>query len=128
MIRWGGERAHGGPWRADRSVALLVPVPDGRALSAGFARRCLAVLAAQGYRRVVTSALRPEERLGFLEAGFEVKAISFYERKMYSSTLIRERMVKDQRWKKLVPKSVAAFIEEIDGINRIQDLTKSDRA
>jgi len=36
-------------------------------------------------------------------------------------------MVKNQCWKELVPKNVAAFIEEIDGINRIQDLTKSDR-
>jgi len=72
MIRWGGERAHAGPWRAEGSIALLVPVPDGRARSADFARRCLAVLAAQGYRRVVTGALGPEEQLGFLEAGFEV--------------------------------------------------------
>ena len=70
----------------------------------------------------------PLTRRLFLEAGYDVRAIRFYERNLYSSTLIRERMVKNQGWKELVPKSVAAFIEEIDGINRIQDLTKSDRA
>ena len=37
-------------------------------------------------------------------------------------------MVKDQDWEKLVPKSVVAFIEEIDGINRLKDLTKTDKA
>jgi nicotinamide-nucleotide adenylyltransferase len=63
----------------------------------------------------------------FLEAGFEVKPIRFYERKLYSSTLVRERMLKNNSWQELVPRSVAAFIKEIDGINRIQDLTKSDK-
>lgn len=63
----------------------------------------------------------------FLEAGYKVKSIRLFERKLYSSTLIRERMFKNQSWEELVPKSVAAFIKEIDGLNRIQDLTKSDK-
>jgi nicotinamide-nucleotide adenylyltransferase len=63
----------------------------------------------------------------FLEAGFEVRAIRFHERKLYSSTLIRERMLKNQDWEELVPKSVASFTKEMGGINRIQDLTKSDK-
>lgn len=63
----------------------------------------------------------------FMEAGYKVKAIRFFERKQYSSTLIREKMLKNEGWEELVPKSVAAFIREIDGINRIQDLTRSDK-
>jgi len=70
----------------------------------------------------------PLTRRLFLEAGCEVKAIPFFERKTFSSTLIRGKMLKGQGWEELVPKSVAAFIKEIDGVNRIQDLTKSDEA
>jgi len=36
-------------------------------------------------------------------------------------------MLKDGSWEKLVPKNVATFIREIDGVNRLRDLTKSDR-
>jgi len=71
-IRWGKECARTGPWRADGSVAFLVPVPDGATPSADFVRRCLKVLADQGFQRVVTGALSPTEQRGFLDAGFGV--------------------------------------------------------
>jgi ribosomal protein S18 acetylase RimI-like enzyme len=72
MIRWGKECARTGPWPADGSVAFLVPVPDGARASAEFVRRCLGLLAEQGFQRVVTAALPPDEQRGFLEAGFDV--------------------------------------------------------
>jgi GNAT superfamily N-acetyltransferase len=72
MIRWGPESARTGRWRADGSVAFLVPVPDGRPASSEFVRRCLRLLAEQGFERVVTGALPPGEQHGFLEAGFVV--------------------------------------------------------
>jgi ribosomal-protein-alanine N-acetyltransferase len=56
-------------------VAFLVPVPDGRPPSAEFVRRCLRLLAKQGYESVVTGALSPDEQQGFLEAGFEVHEV-----------------------------------------------------
>jgi ribosomal protein S18 acetylase RimI-like enzyme len=71
-IRWGKECARAGPWPADSSVAFLVPVPDGAKASAEFVRRCLGLLAEQGFKRVVTAALPPDEQVGFLEAGFNV--------------------------------------------------------
>jgi nicotinamide-nucleotide adenylyltransferase len=69
----------------------------------------------------------PLTRRLFTEAGYKVKPIRFFNRKLYSSTEIRERIVKDEAWEKLVPKSVARFIREIDGINRLKDLNKSDK-
>ena len=72
LIAVGAERARTGPWRGDRHVALLTPVPDGPPPSSAFIRRCLDELASRGYRRVVTGALAPAEQLGFLDAGFEV--------------------------------------------------------
>ena len=72
VIRWGRERARTGPWRGERDVAHLVPVPDTPPLSPEFVRRCLDVLAERGYCRVVTAALAVGETNGFLAAGFEV--------------------------------------------------------
>jgi nicotinamide-nucleotide adenylyltransferase len=69
----------------------------------------------------------PLTRRLFTEAGYKVKPIRFFDRKLYSSTEVRERLVKDENWEKLVPKSVATFIKEIDGINRLKDLNKSDK-
>jgi ribosomal protein S18 acetylase RimI-like enzyme len=48
-------------------------VADGAPPSAEFVRRCLELLAAQGFQRVITGALSPDEQRGFLEAGFEVQ-------------------------------------------------------
>ena len=78
-----------------------------------------------GFEVVFTN--EPLTRRLFKEAGFKVRAIRFFERKEYSSTLVREKMLEDRGWEKLVPKSVAIFIKEIDGISRMQDLVKSDR-
>jgi len=72
VIRWGRERARTGPWRGDQHTAHLVPLPEAAPLSADFVRRALTVLADQGYRQVVTSALAEGECAGFLSAGFAV--------------------------------------------------------
>jgi ribosomal protein S18 acetylase RimI-like enzyme len=72
IIRWGRERARIWPWRGDRTVAFLAPVPEAPILSAAFLRRCLTILRERGFARVVTSALSPLEQTGFLAAGFEV--------------------------------------------------------
>ena len=69
----------------------------------------------------------PLTRRLFTEVGYKVKPIRFFDRKLHSSTEIRKRIVKDEAWEKLVPKSVARFIKEIDGINRLKDLNKSDK-
>jgi ribosomal protein S18 acetylase RimI-like enzyme len=73
VVRWGRESARIGPWRADGSVAFFVPLVDGSPPSPEFVRRCLELLEAQGFRRVITGALAPEEQRGFLDAGFEVQ-------------------------------------------------------
>jgi len=100
----------------------IVPVPDVHL-------HMMWVSAVEGYTPpfdIVYSNESLTRRL-FTEAGYKVKAIRFHERKLYSSTEIREKIQKDKSWEKLVPKSVVAFIKEIDGVNRLRDLTKSDK-
>jgi nicotinamide-nucleotide adenylyltransferase len=107
----------------DSSRVWVVPVPDVHL-------HMLWVSALEGYtpKFDVVYSNEPLTRRLFTEAGYKVKGIRFFERKVYSSTDIRAKMVKGEDWKNLVPKSVAAFIIEIDGVNRLSDLTKSDKA
>lgn len=69
----------------------------------------------------------PLTRRLFVEAGCKVNAVPFHQRKIYSATEIRKRMLSDKGWEELVPESVAQFIKEIKGIQRIDDLSKTDR-
>ena len=107
----------------DSSRVWVVPVPDVHL-------HMLWVSALEGYtpKFDFVYSNEPLTRRLFTEAGYKVKGIRFFERKVYSSTDIRAKMVKGEDWKSLVPKSVAAFIVEIDGVNRLSDLTKSDKA
>ncbi len=70
MIAWGSERLRAGPWRGDRTIAYLNPVPGVPLPSPEFLRRCLRTLAGQGYRRVVTGALAAPEQAPFRLVGF----------------------------------------------------------
>jgi len=108
--------------KIDYSRVWVVPVPDVHL-------HMMWVSALEGYTPSfdVVYSNEPLTRRLFIEAGYKVKTIRFHERKLYSSTKIRERMLEGKSWEKLVPKSVAAFLKEIDGINRLRDLTKSDK-
>ncbi len=106
----------------DHSRVWVVPVPDAHL-------HMMWVAAVEGYTPHfdVVYSNEPLTRRLFKEAGYKVKTVRFHERKLYSSTEIRVRMQKNESWEKLVPKSVAAFIKEIDGVNRLRDLNKSDK-
>jgi nicotinamide-nucleotide adenylyltransferase len=106
----------------DYSRLWVVPVPDVHL-------HMLWVSALEGYTphfNVVYSN-EPLTRRLFREAGYKVKSIRFFQRNLYTSTLVREEMLKGESWTKLVPKSVADFINEIDGVNRLRDLNSTDK-
>jgi len=63
----------------------------------------------------------------FKEAGFRVEPIPFYDREQYSATEIRERIVKNSDWQKLVPLSTSSFIKSISGEERLRELVLSDK-
>lgn len=106
----------------DYARVWVVPVPDVHL-------HMMWVSAVEGYtpKFDVVYSNEPLTRRLFMEAGYEVKSIRFHKRKVYSSTEIRERLLNGESWEKLVPESVAEFIKEIDGVNRLRDLTKSDK-
>jgi len=69
----------------------------------------------------------PLTRRLFVERGLEVKPVPFHEREVYSATEIRKRMMDGENWEELVPKGVAQVIKEIGGVERLRDLTKTDK-
>jgi nicotinamide-nucleotide adenylyltransferase len=108
--------------KMDLSRVWLVPVPDVHL-------HMMWVSALEGYtpRFAVVYSNEPLTRRLFVEAGYEVKDIPLYDRRVYSSAEIRKRMVKGEDWEEYVPRKVSVFIKEIDGVNRLRDLNRSDR-
>jgi len=104
------------------SRCWVIPVPD-------LGVHMLWVAEVVGYtpKFDVVYANEPLTRRLFVEAGFKVKPVPLHQREVYDATVIRERMLKGKNWKTLVPKSVARFIEEIDGTQRLKDLSKTDK-
>jgi nicotinamide-nucleotide adenylyltransferase len=106
----------------DLNRVWIVPVPD-------MHLHMLWVSAVEGYTpkfNVLYSNESLTRRL-FLEAGYKVENISLFERQTFASTFVREKMLKGENWSRLVPESVAEFIERIDGVNRLKDLTQTDK-
>jgi nicotinamide-nucleotide adenylyltransferase len=63
----------------------------------------------------------------FKESGYEILVPPSYNREIYSSTKIRTMMiVGDEKWRELVPQSVARFIDEIKGVERIREIMGRD--
>lgn len=106
----------------DYSRLWIVPVPDVHL-------HMLWVSALEGYTPHfdIVYSNEPLTRRLFMEAGYEVESIQFFQRKIYTSTLVRERMLAGGEWEKLVPESVAEFINEIDGVTRLRDLARTDK-
>ena len=62
----------------------------------------------------------------FKEEGYEVKSPKLYNRRELSGTEIRKRILCDGDWKSLVPKATVKTINEINGVNRIKELSKKE--
>ncbi|MGA7075867.1 MAG: nicotinamide-nucleotide adenylyltransferase [Halobacteriota archaeon] len=63
----------------------------------------------------------------FNEAGFDVKSSPLYQREAYSGSEIRRRMLCDEPWEQLVPQAVAEVVDQIDGVNRLKEVSREDR-
>lgn len=59
----------------------------------------------------------------FSEEGFEVRQPPLYDRIHLSGTEVRKRILEDDDWQELVPKATADVIAEINGIERIKNLS-----
>jgi len=62
----------------------------------------------------------------FREAGIEVRQSPMFNREVLEGSEVRERMIEDDDWEPLVPDPAADVIDEIDGVNRIQQVSETD--
>jgi len=60
----------------------------------------------------------------FKERGVRVLSLPMVEREELSGTEVRRRMFSGGAWETLVPAGVAAYIKEIDGVQRIKETYK----
>ncbi len=100
----------------------IIPVPD-----AGMHMVWVAQVVGYCPEFSVAYTNEPLTRRLFIEAGYEVRPIPYFNRGVYSATEVRRRMLNDENWEELVPPAVARFIKEIKGIERLKDLAKSDK-
>jgi nicotinamide-nucleotide adenylyltransferase len=64
----------------------------------------------------------------FTEEGIEIRKPPMYCRGSYSGTAIRKLMVEGGDWKSLVPEHVASVIIDIGGVERLVNISRSDRS
>ena len=62
----------------------------------------------------------------FQEKGYRVREVPFFNRKEYSGREIRRRMIADENWHELVPEAVVEVMEEIKGVERLQQIARAD--
>jgi len=60
------------------------------------------------------------------DSGCTVTSPKFLDREKYNATKIRKLMLDNKEWKEYVPKAVTNLIEKINGIKRLQTISKSD--
>jgi len=106
----------------DPAKYYVVPVPDLEIHGIWVSHVCSLVP-----KFDVVYSNEPLTRRLFIETGFTVKNIPFYRRAQCSATEIRNKMLQGISWEALLPKSVARYIKEIRGVERLRDLAKTDK-
>jgi nicotinamide-nucleotide adenylyltransferase len=64
----------------------------------------------------------------FKEEGIEVRTVPYLDRRRYSATNVRDRILERKDWQSLVPKQVAKLVKEYGGISRVRELRRGDLA
>ncbi|MBI3840718.1 MAG: nicotinamide-nucleotide adenylyltransferase [Thaumarchaeota archaeon] len=62
----------------------------------------------------------------FKEEGIEVKAVPYHDRKKYSATNVRDRILERKDWESLVPPQVAELVRQFGGVQRVRALMRKD--
>ena len=59
----------------------------------------------------------------FMEEGFDVRQPPLYDRLHLSGTEVRRRIIEDDDWEELVPKATVELLSEINGVERLKNLS-----
>jgi len=64
--------------------------------------------------------------LMFEEEGIEVKSAPYLDRRKYSATNVRDRILERKDWESLVPPQVASLVRRFGGVERVRSLMRKD--
>lgn len=62
----------------------------------------------------------------FKEEGIEVRSVPFLDRRHYSATNVRDRILERKDWESLVPPQVAKLVRKFGGVERVRELRRRD--
>ena len=62
------------------------------------------------------------------EAGMRVERIPMFNRTAFTATEVRKRIIEGKHWEELLPKSVAAYVKQIKGEERMREIAQTDKA
>jgi nicotinamide-nucleotide adenylyltransferase len=62
------------------------------------------------------------------EAGMRVEKIPMFNRGAFTATEVRKRIIEGKNWEELLPKSVAAYVKQIKGEERMREIAQTDKA
>jgi nicotinamide-nucleotide adenylyltransferase len=102
------------------SRIFIIPVPDTNVHALWASQINLLVP-----RYEIVFSNDPLTSILFSERGIRVVRAQLHNRRLFSATEIRSRIVKDESWKRLVTKGTLKVIEEVEGIKRIKALSTS---
>ena len=61
------------------------------------------------------------------EAGMRVEKIPMFNRTAFTATEVRKRIIEGKNWEELLPKSVAAYIKQVKGEERMREIAQTDK-
>jgi nicotinamide-nucleotide adenylyltransferase len=61
------------------------------------------------------------------EAGMRVGKIPMFNRASFTATEVRRRIIDGRNWEVLLPKSVAAYVKQIKGEERMREIAQTDK-
>jgi nicotinamide-nucleotide adenylyltransferase len=62
----------------------------------------------------------------FKEEKFGVAAVPYLDRRSYSATNVRDRILERKDWESLVPSQVATLVKQFGGVERVRALMRKD--
>jgi len=62
------------------------------------------------------------------EAGMRVEKIPMFNRTAFTATEVRKRIIEGKYWDELLPKSVAGYVKQIKGEERMREIAQTDKA
>ena len=108
--------------KIDANRYAVIPLPD-----AEFHKVWVAHLLSQAPGFDVVFTNEPLTSRLLKESGMRVEKIPMFNRTAYSATSVRKRILGGGNWEELLPKSVASFVKQIKGEERMREISGSDK-